>query len=123
MGFNLDRALDDTIRVSASDLHIKVPSPPRTRVAGKLMDLPGHAPVTPEQTEAIKQRVLTSPLKREDYERNGSADFSFWTDTGRFRVSAFSQRGSASFVFRSATPPPQPEPLAFQPAPRGAPGR
>ena len=101
MGFDLDRALGDTIRVSASDLHIKVPSPPRIRVAGRLTDLPGHGPVTPEQTEAIRQRILTSPLKRDDFERNGSADFSFWTEAGRFRVSAFSQRGSASFVFRS----------------------
>jgi len=65
------------------------------------MDLPGHGPVTPEQTEAIRQRILTSPLKREDFQRNGSADLSFWTEAGRFRVSAFSQRGSASFVFRS----------------------
>jgi Tfp pilus assembly pilus retraction ATPase PilT len=71
MAFDLDRALVDTLRVSASDLHLKVPSPPRIRVAGRLVDLPGHGALTPEDTAAIKERIVTSQLKREDFERNG----------------------------------------------------
>lgn len=113
MAFDLDRALADTLRVSASDLHLKVPSPPRIRVAGRLVDLPGYEPLTPEDTAAIKELIVTSELKRADFERTGSADFSHWTDHGRFRVSAFSQRGSASFVFRTVPVAPDAEKLGL----------
>lgn len=113
MAFDLDRALADTLRVSASDLHLKVPSPPRIRVAGRLVDLPGYEPLTPEDTAAIKERIVTSELKRADFERDGSADFSHWTSSGRFRVSAFSQRGSASFVFRTVPVAPDAEKLGL----------
>jgi twitching motility protein PilT len=107
MAFDLDSALTDTIRVGASDLHLKVPSVPRIRVAGRLMDLPSHDPLRPEDTLAVKDRVLTNELKRADYDGNGSADLSYFTPHGRFRVSAFSQRGSASFVFRVVPDAPQ----------------
>ena len=100
MAFDLDSALADTIRVGASDLHLKVPSPPRIRVAGQLMDLPRQDPLRPQDTLAVKERVLTSEPKRAEFEANGSSDLSYYTPEGRFRVSAFSQRGSASFVFR-----------------------
>jgi len=107
MAFDLDSALDDTIRVGASDLHLKVPSPPRIRVAGRLMNLPRQESLRPEDTLAVKEQVLKSDLKRSEFEKNGSADLSYYTPKGRFRVSAFSQRGSASFVFRAVPTAPQ----------------
>ena len=107
MAFDLDSALTDTIRVGASDLHLKVPSAPRIRVAGRLMDLPSHEPLRPEDTLAVKDLVLTNEIKRGEYDSNGSADLSYFTPHGRFRVSAFSQRGSASFVFRVVPHAPQ----------------
>ncbi len=113
MAFDLDSALTDTIRVGASDLHLKVPAVPRIRVAGRLMDLPSQEALSPEDTLAVKERVLTSEVKRAEFEANGSADLSYYTPNGRFRVSAFSQRGSASFVFRVVATAPQAEELGL----------
>ena len=113
MAFDLDTALTDTIRVGASDLHLKVPAVPRIRVAGRLMDLPGQNALRPEDTLAVKERVLTSELKRGEFDENGSADLSYYTPSGRFRVSAFSQRGSASFVFRVVPTAPQADQLGL----------
>jgi twitching motility protein PilT len=113
MAFDLDTALSDTIRVGASDLHVKVPAAPRIRVAGRLMDLPSHEALSPEDTLAVKERVLTSEVKRAEFESNGSADLSYYTPNGRFRVAAFSQRGSASFVFRVVPPAPRAEDLGL----------
>jgi twitching motility protein PilT len=100
MTFDLDSALADTVRIGASDLHLKVPSAPRVRVAGRLMDLPRQEPLTAEQTLNVWDRVMPSEVKRTEFETNGSTDFSYFNGKGRFRVSAFTQRGSASFVFR-----------------------
>ena len=113
MAFDLDTALTDTIRVGASDLHLKVPAVPRIRVAGRLMDLPSREALKPEDTLAVKEQVLTNEVKRTEFERNGSADLSYYTPKGRFRVSAFSQRGSASFVFRVVPTAPQAEELGL----------
>jgi twitching motility protein PilT len=100
VAFDLHAALAHTVRIGASDLHLKVPSAPRVRVAGELIKLPGFEPLTPEDTLAVKDQILVSDLKRSDFAETGSADFSYWIDGGRFRVAAFSQRGSCSFVFR-----------------------
>ena len=113
MAFDLDTALTDTIRVGASDLHLKVPAVPRIRVAGRLMELPSQEALKPEDTLAVKELVLTSEAKRAEFDKNGSADLSYYTPNGRFRVSVFSQRGSASFVFRVVPVAPQAEELGL----------
>jgi twitching motility protein PilT len=100
VAFDLDSALADTIRTGASDLHLKVPSMPRIRVAGELIPLPGYPELTPGDTAGVKDQLLGSEAKRRQLEELGSADLSYHTEHGRFRVSAFSQRGSASLVFR-----------------------
>ena len=100
MSFDLNTALRETVQAGASDLHLKVPSVPRVRINGELRILSGHAKLTPEDTQAIKEQVMVTELKRRQYEESGSADFSYYTEDARFRVSAFSQRGSVSFVFR-----------------------
>jgi twitching motility protein PilT len=115
MAFDLDSALADTIRIGASDLHLKVPSVPRVRVAGRLMALPRRDELTPEDTLAVKERVMPSEIKLREYEQNGSSDFSFFNGSGRFRVSAFSQRGSASLVFRVVPSAPEAEELGLPP--------
>jgi twitching motility protein PilT len=113
MAFDLDSALSDTIRVGASDLHVKVPSVPRVRVAGKLIELPGAEPVGPDDTRLIQDRVLTSEGKRSELARDGSTDLSYYNDSGRFRVSAFTQRGVPSFVFRAVPAAPDAEKLGL----------
>jgi twitching motility protein PilT len=73
---------------------------PRIRVAGELVDLPGSKPLTPRDTARVREQVITSELKQRHFEELGSADLSYFNGEARFRVAAFSQRGSNSFVFR-----------------------
>ena len=109
--FDLDRALKETVARGGSDLHIKVPALPHVRVHGELEPLSGYEPIRPTDTEAIRERLLQSEVKRDQYARQGYADLSYYTDEGRFRVTCFSQRGSASFVFRVISEAPKPEGL------------
>jgi twitching motility protein PilT len=113
MGFDLDAALARTIELEASDLHLKVPARPRVRIAGELKDLPGYEPLTPADTAEVRDRVLRSEVKRRQYDERGSADLSHHTAEGRFRVAAFTQRGSASFVFRAIPEAPDAQSLGL----------
>src|SRR5436190_12290434 len=100
VGFDLDSALARSVAAGASDLHLKVPSVPRMRVDGVLVDLPGSEPLEPEETAKVMEQVLTLETKQRQFEEIGSADISYFTEESRYRVSAFLQRGLASFVFR-----------------------
>ncbi len=111
MAFDLDLALETALALGASDLHVKVPSTPRARVSGRLVELEGFQALTPEDTEAVKDRVLVTDVKRRQFEEIGSTDLSYFTDGGRFRVAAFNQRGAASFVFRAIPAAPDTESL------------
>ena len=99
--FDLDEALREMLLAGASDLHLKVPSPPRVRVDGELRDIAGFAPLTPEDTEAIRARLLVDDVKREAFAERGSTDLSYYLPEGRFRATIFLQRNSTSLVFRA----------------------
>ena len=113
MAFDLDAALAHAVGLGASDLHVKVPSVPRVRVSGRLRELDGYGPLTPADAEAVSARVLTSEHKRSQFNEHGSADLSYFNSHGRFRVAAFSQRGSPSFVFRAVPVAPRTEELGL----------
>ena len=113
--FDLDLALRRALELGASDLHVKVPSPPRVRLDGELVDLPGADPLAPEDTDRVFARVVTSELKRRSFDERGSADLSYFTREGRFRVAAFRQRNSASFVFRAIAAAPEAGDLGLPP--------
>ena len=85
--------------VGGSDLHIKVGSPPRVRIDGRLRKL--QAPnLTPTDTEAMVREVLRDDLI-EQFAKTNEADFAYSVaGMGRFRVNAFRSRGSAGMVFR-----------------------
>jgi twitching motility protein PilT len=99
--FNLDEALVETIAVGGSDLHIKPGCRPRVRVEGELCELNGYGPASRDELHAVANAVLMSDTKREILEQEGSADLSYDADCGRFRVSAFRQRGGTSYIFRT----------------------
>ncbi|MFN8077182.1 MAG: PilT/PilU family type 4a pilus ATPase [Kineosporiaceae bacterium] len=82
-----------------SDLHLKVGSPPRVRIDGRLRKL--QAPtLTPEDTERFVDEVLREDL-REEFARTHEADFAYsLPGVGRFRVNAFRARGTCGLVFR-----------------------
>ncbi len=85
--------------LGGSDLHVKVGSPPRVRINGRLRKL--QAPnLTPADTEHMVSEVLRHDLV-EEFARINEADFAYSiTGVGRFRVNAFRSRGSAGMVFR-----------------------
>jgi twitching motility protein PilT len=113
MAFDLDAALGNTLRIGASDLHVKVGTAPRIRVSGRLVELPGSSPVSPEEAAAVQRQVITSEPKRSELDRNGSADASYYNGEGRFRTSAFTQRGLPSFVFRAVPEAPPADELGL----------
>ena len=85
--------------VGGSDLHIKVGSPPRVRIDGRLRKL--QAPnLTPVDTEHMVREVLRDDLIAE-FAATNEADFAYSVPgLGRFRVNAFRSRGSSGMVFR-----------------------
>ena len=85
--------------VGGSDLHVKVGSPPRVRIDGRLRKL--QAPnLTPADTEYMVSEVLRDDLV-DEFARTNEADFAYSVSgLGRFRVNAFRSRGSAGMVFR-----------------------
>jgi len=97
---SLDELLTRLTTVGGSDLHLKVGSPPAFRISGTVhrSDL---ASVTPSDTVAYLDEIATDRA-REDLERDGEAGFAFGrSGLGRFRVSAFRQRGSVTLVIRT----------------------
>jgi len=100
MDVSIEELLQRTVSGGASDLHLKVGSPPVIRVAGELRRLHGLPTLRPNDTESYAQTIFTQRAVREFKER-GEADFAWGRpDLGRFRVTAFRQRGSVSMVLR-----------------------
>jgi twitching motility protein PilT len=88
------------IEMGGSDLHLKVPSPPAVRTRGQLTYLDDQQSLRPEDTEAILESIIPTNML-DEFRREGEADFSFSVpEAGRFRVNAFTQRGSISVVMR-----------------------
>lgn len=104
----MDSKIDSLLRYAqtmrATDIHLKVGSPPIVRVDGGLRPMNDMEPLTPQDTQAFAEEMFT-PRATVDYKENGAADFAYSrTDLGRFRVTTFSQRGSVSLVVRPVVP-------------------
>jgi twitching motility protein PilT len=115
MPVDLDRILDEAVAAGASDVHLKSPAEPRMRVAGELIPMEGHGPLSAADAELLRREILRSELKQGLYETRGSADLSYHTDAGRFRVAVLSQRGTPGFIFRVIPEAPQATILGLPP--------
>lgn len=103
---DLDQLLRHAVDQRASDIHVKVGSRPYLRVDGVLRQTPFEV-VEPDETERIAMGIMP-PRRVEQFERGLEADFVHSAPgCGRFRVSAFRQRGWVGLVMRRvlATPP------------------
>ncbi len=91
--------LADVVRRQASDLHLKVGTPPKIREAGRLVPLERTA-LMPDETSAIAAAII--PADRvQRFDDAGEVDFAYSVPhVGRFRVNVFRQRGSVSMVLR-----------------------
>lgn len=83
----------------ASDLYVKVGSPPTYRVHGVLHPLSGPK-VTPALAEALVREILDAE-QQEQLSREHSVDLAYsLPGVGRFRVNVYRQRGTLAFVAR-----------------------
>ena len=84
----------------ASDLHITVGVPPMIRLNGNLIPLGGYPVVTPQKAQELVEMIVKDERAR-TLEMEGDVDLSFAIkDIGRYRVSAYRQRGSYCMAIR-----------------------
>lgn len=100
---DVDAALKHMFEINGSDLHIKVPAPPMMRLHGVLQPVPDSDKVMPDDAlEALRHITRDNPDKFKEFEENGEVDFAYpLPGVARFRVNAFTQRGSCSIVMRA----------------------
>jgi twitching motility protein PilT len=96
---DLDQLLRQAVERDASDVHIKVGSPPFVRCDGRL-EKTGFDAVSPAETERVAFAIM--PKQRADeFLGSGEADFAYSVaGLGRFRVNVMRQRGSVGLVLR-----------------------
>lgn len=100
----LDDVLRRAVESAASDIHLKVGSPPTMRIDGELRRMEDEDPLRPGDVESYAATILTQKASNDLRERN-EADFAFGrSDIGRFRVSVYRQRGSLTLVLRRVVP-------------------
>ena len=96
---NIHALLEGMMKLKASDLHLKVGSPPMLRINGTLRPVE-HPPLDSKTTSEVVQ-AMAPPSKRKTFDEVGTADFSYSIpNVARFRVNIFHQRGSASVAIR-----------------------
>lgn len=95
----IDRLFAAMPKINASDLHLKIGSPPLYRIAGTVQRAK-MSPLSAEKLDALLSEVMDEDRKAEMSQR-GAADFAHSVPgVGRFRVNVFRQRGSLSLAAR-----------------------
>jgi twitching motility protein PilT len=103
-----DRALDkieDLLRSlvtrKASDLHLRVGSPPMLRANGEIAPIRDHAPLTNDDIEGMLAAVML-PQNRTEFAEINDSDFAHEIPgVGRFRGNALRERKGTGAVFRA----------------------
>lgn len=104
MESKIDQLLQRAVDAGASDVHLKAGSAPVVRIDGELRRLDGFEPLRPADTQAYSEEIFIGRAAA-DFKERGSADFAYGRhEIGRFRVTAFRQRGSVSMVLRRVVP-------------------
>ena len=86
--------------LDASDLHIKVGSPPILRIYGELTPLTTESKVSHEDATRMALSVMT-PAQTEIFKKKSDLDLAYSVPgLGRFRCNVFMQRGTVGLVFR-----------------------
>lgn len=91
------RAISD----GASDIHLAAGRYPTFRISGSLVPLMNLSVLTPEDTIGMLTQII-SPDFKERFLANKEIDFSYeFFDKGRFRGSAFYQKGAVGIALRA----------------------
>ncbi len=100
MDFDFAAVLQDMVRSNASDCHLTPGFPPAVRRNGRIVPMPGIAPLTPQHTREVTYGILNNE-QRKRFENNNQLDFAYSIPgVARFRVNCYFQRGSVSAAFR-----------------------
>ncbi|HXY75220.1 MAG TPA: type IV pilus twitching motility protein PilT [Dehalococcoidales bacterium] len=92
--------LSEVVEKKASDLHLRVGSPPMFRIFGKLSPRPNTPPISIEESEAIFD-ALTTPIGKKIFDEELELDCAYsLPGVGRFRVNILKQRSTLAFAIR-----------------------
>lgn len=95
---DISSLLKEAIERRASDLHLTVGLPPVLRINGAIVRK--EAPVLGEtETESAAKELMTEK-QYERFLKRGELDFSYASDSSRFRINLFRQRGSIALSIR-----------------------
>jgi twitching motility protein PilT len=104
----IDRLLEQTLAVGASDLHLHSGAPIKQRTHGRLADVDSQ-PLSADDAERLLREILTAEQAAALAE-HGQVDFAYsLPGVGRFRSNAYRQQRGVDAVFRAI--PPQPPTL------------
>lgn len=96
---DIDDLLTQAYNLKASDIHLSCGTPPKFRIDGDLLLVPGYSEVTPEWL--YRQIEKTGKDKVKNFREDWDADFAHEVDgVSRFRVNAFMQQKTPGAVFR-----------------------
>jgi twitching motility protein PilT len=97
---NINMLLKTMIDKNASDLHLRVGTPPTFRISTTLFRAQTE-PVSAEEMEKMCAEIMR-PEQKEEFDKTNELDFAVGLKgVGRFRINACRQRGTASFAIRS----------------------
>ena len=97
---NIEELLHLMVKEGASDLHLRVPSPPVLRIDGALLPLTDLPRVTPQIVKEALEHITTE-AQREKFYDEYELDFAYSVrGLARFRANAFYQRGTISIAIR-----------------------
>jgi len=97
---DINELLKKAHSLDASDLHIKVGSPPILRIYGELTPLTSERKVAHEDALQIALAVMNSG-QAEIFKKKSDIDLAYsLPGLGRFRCNVFKQRGTVGLVFR-----------------------
>jgi twitching motility protein PilT len=98
---DLDEILTIAAKAKGSDIHIKTGLPPIVRIDGRLHPIPNTQRLSPDVVVEMCQAMMNDRQRRV-FEENSEVDLAYAVPgLGRFRVSAYRQRGTVAMVFRT----------------------
>ena len=97
---DINELLQEVVASKASDLHLRVPSPPVLRIDGELIPLMKYNSCTADDVKQAFEQITTEG-ERERFYRELELDLAYSiAGLARFRVNVSQQRGTLSLAFR-----------------------
>jgi len=97
---DINELLQEVVASKASDLHLRVPSPPVLRIDGELVPLMKYNSCTADDVRQAFEQI-TNEGERERFYRELELDLAYSiAGLARFRVNVSQQRGTLSLAFR-----------------------